>query len=204
MGIKSTTPALQLINGIPTVIKPLTTSVGAADSGAVPALNASGVLDSSIVNATPTSTGVSDAGKVIALDATGKLSSTMLPVGFGTDSNAIIAFEALSAGDYVNVFSNAGAFNVRRADASVVGKHAMGFVLAATSIGTLATVYFEGSNTAVTGQVVGNVFLSQTTVGAGTPTAPTSTATTGISQLIGYATSATSVNFQSHPYFVLN
>ena len=46
----------------------LTTSAGAADANAIPALNASGVLDSTIINGKNSSAGAADAGKTVLLD----------------------------------------------------------------------------------------------------------------------------------------
>ncbi|QEL64794.1 hypothetical protein OTERR_13180 [Oryzomicrobium terrae] len=178
----------------------LTTSAGAADADKIPALNASGVLDATIVNAKNASAGAADAGKVVQLDSTGRIDNSMMPVGIGADTAIIPASEALAAGDYVNIWNNAGSFNVRKADATTAGKEAHGFVLAAVSNGANATVYFEGSNTQVTGQAAGNVFLS-TTPGLGSATAPTGSG--NVVQRIGFATSATAVNFQSQTPVVL-
>ena len=146
-----------------------------------------------------TSAGAGDSGKVIALDATGKLDTSFMPVGIGADTQVITASEALAAGDWVNVWNSTGA-KVRKADATVAGKEAHGFVLSAVSSSAAATVYFEGTNTAVTGQTPGVVFLS-TTAGTGTTTAP-STSGNAV-QRIGFATSATTVNFQSQPPVIL-
>lgn len=141
------------------------------------------------------SAGAGNAGDLVALDDTGKLDLTLMPTGIGADTQVITASEALAAGDYVNVWSSAGAFRVRKSDASVAGKRAVGFVLAAVANGAAATVYFEGTNTQVTGQVPGDVFM-QTSPGLGAATPPTGAGQ--VAQLVGFATSATSVNFQSN------
>ena len=146
-----------------------------------------------------TSAGAGDSGKVIALDATGRLDSSFMPVGIGADTQVITASEALAAGDWVNVWNSTGA-KVRKADATTAGKEAHGFVLSAVSSSASATVYFEGTNTAVTGQTPGVVYLG-TTAGLGTNTAPSSTG--NVVQRIGFATSATTVNFQSQLPIVL-
>ena len=145
------------------------------------------------------SAGAGDSGKVIALDATGKLDTSFMPVGIGADTQVITASEALAAGDWVNVWNSTGA-KVRKADATVAGKEAHGFVLSAVSSSASATVYFEGTNTAVTGQTAGVVYLS-TTAGLGTTTAPSGSG--NVVQRIGFATSATTVNIQSHAPVVL-
>lgn len=145
------------------------------------------------------SAGAGDAGKIPALDASGRLDTSMMPVGIAADTAAITASEALAAGDYVNVWNSGGA-KARKADATTAGKEAHGFVLAAVTNGAVATVYFEGSNTAVTGQTPGPVFLS-TTAGQGAAAAPSGAG--NVVQRVGFATSATSVNFQSQPPVVL-
>lgn len=139
------------------------------------------------------SAGAGDSGKIIALDAAGRIDNSMMPVGIGTDTGAIIASENLSAGDFVNIWNSAGA-KVRKADATTAGKRAHGFVLASVTSGNTATVYFEGTNTAVTGQTPGEVFLS-TTAGLSAATAPSSSG--NVVQRIGFAISATAINFQA-------
>jgi hypothetical protein len=140
-----------------------------------------------------TSAGVANAGDIPALDDTGRLDASMMPVGVGADTQIITASEALAAGDFVNVWNNSGA-KVRKADASVAGKEAHGFVLTAVSNGQPATVYFEGTNTQVTGQTPGKVYLS-TTPGQATSTPPTLSGQ--VVQTIGFATGTTTINFQS-------
>jgi hypothetical protein len=146
-----------------------------------------------------TSAGAGDAGKIPQLDGTGRLDATLMPVGLGADTQAIVTSEALAAGDYVNIHNSAGA-KARKADATTAGKEAHGFVLAAFGSGATATVYMEGTNTQVTGQTAGRVYLS-TTAGAGTAT-PVSGAGQ-VSQVIGFATSTTTVNFHSGDTVVL-
>jgi hypothetical protein len=152
------------------------------------------------VSGLATSGGTGDAGKIVQLDSTGRLDNSLLPVGIGADTGAITASEALSAGDFVNVFNSSGNARVRKADATVVGKEAHGFVLATFAANVVATVYFEGTNTQVTAQVPGTVYLS-TTAGAATGIAPTASGQTV--QSIGFATGATSINFNSGDTVVL-
>ena len=146
-----------------------------------------------------TSAGAGDAGKIPALDASGRFDNSMMPTGIGADTQAIATSETLAAGDWVNVWNSTGA-KVRKADATVAGKEAHGFVLAAFTHPTTATVYFEGTNTGVTGQTPGVIFLS-TTAGQGTSTAPSSAG--NVVQRIGFATSATTVNFTAGDPVVL-
>lgn len=146
------------------------------------------------VAATVTSAGAGDDGKIVALDAAGRLDSSVMPVGIGADTQSITTSEALAAGDLVNVWNSSGA-KVRKADASVAGKEAHGFVLSAFSSGAAATVYFEGTNTQVTGLTPGRQFLSATTPGQATATAPSGTGQ--VVQRVGFATAAAALNFQS-------
>lgn len=158
--------------------------------------NNSGVLTET--EATVSSAGAGDAGKIPALDTAGRLDSSMMPVGIGADTASIAASENLAAGDFVNVYNDSGTAKVRKADASTAGKYAHGFVLSAVTAPAAATVYFEGPNTAVSSATPGEVFLSATTAGGFTSTAPTGTGK--VVQKIGVAVSATSINFEwLHP-----
>lgn len=225
MGTASTTKYIKNNAGILTEEAALTTSAGAGDSNKVPALNASGILDSTIINSKTTSAGAGDAGKIAALnssgilddtiinaattgankvvklDGTGKLDSTVLPTGVGADTVSVVSSENLAAGDLVNIYNNGGTANCRKADASTTGKEAHGFVLAATTSPASATVYFEGTNTQMTGLTAGRQYLSATTAGRTVATAPT--AAGQVVQIVGFATSATAMNFQSGTPVVL-
>ena len=144
------------------------------------------------IAATVTSSGAASDGDLVALDSSGRLDNSVMPVGIGTDTKSIPASEALAAGDWVNVWNSTGA-KVRKADATTAGKEAHGFVLAAVSSGANALVYFEGTNTQVSGQTPGPVFL-QTAAGTGGATIPS--ASGNVVQNLGVALSATDVNFE--------
>lgn len=144
------------------------------------------------VAATVTSAGAGNDGDLVALDSSGRLDNSVMPVGIGVDTKTIAASEALAAGDWVNVWNSTGA-KVRKADATTAGKEAHGFVLAAVSSGGNALVYFEGTNTQVSGQTPGPVYL-QTTAGTGGATIPS--ASGNVVQNLGVAVSATEVNFE--------
>jgi hypothetical protein len=118
-----------------------------------------------------------------------------MPTGIVPDTASIVASENLAAGDLVNVWDNAGTGSVRKADASMSGKEAHGYVLSAVLSGANASVYFEGTNTQCSGLTPGVQFLSSTIAGK-----PTNTPQTGsgiVSQRVGFALSPTSLNFQS-------
>lgn len=141
------------------------------------------------------SAGAASAGDVIVGDATGRIDPSWLPTGVGPENEVITASEALSAGDFVNVYNNAGTVNCRKADASASGglaKRAHGYVLAAVASGAAATVFTDGKNNQVTGLTGGEVFLSDTTPGKATNTPPTGTGK--IVQSLGVAVSATELN----------
>lgn len=140
-----------------------------------------------------TSAGAANAGDIPVLDDTGRIDNSMMPVGIGADTAVIDASEGLAAGDWINVWDDTGTAKVRKADATTAGKEANGFVLSAVTIGSPATVYFEGTNTQVSGQTPGPVYL-QTTAGTGGATAPS--ASGNLVQQVGVALSATSVNFE--------
>lgn len=139
-----------------------------------------------------TSAGAGNAGDLVSLDNSGRIDNSMMPVGIGADTSTISASETLAAGDWVNVWNSSGA-KVRKADATTAGKEAHGFVLSAVTSGNPATVYFEGTNTQVTGQTPGAVYL-QTTAGTGGATIPS--ASGNVVQNLGVALSATEVNFE--------
>ena len=153
--------------------------------------NSSGTLTEVVSN--QSSAGAGDAGKIVALDASGRIDNSMMPVGIGADTASITASENLAAGDLVNVWNSTGA-KARKADATTAGKEAHGFVLAAVTSGNPATVYFEGTNTGVTGLTPGVQYLS-TTAGLATATAPSGSG--NVVQRVGFATDAAALNFQS-------
>lgn len=140
-----------------------------------------------------TSAGAANAGDIPALDDTGRLDNSLMPVGIGADTAQLVASEALAAGNWINVWNDAGTAKMRKADATVAGKETDGFVLAAVSSGASGTAYFEGTNTQVTGQTPGAVYL-QTTAGLGGATVPN--AAGNVVQRVGTAVSTTAVNYE--------
>lgn len=133
-----------------------------------------------------TSAGAGSSGEIPALDSAGKLDVTMMPVGFGQDAITATAAEALSAGDFV-YFNGSG--GVLKADATAIAKQARGYVIAAVANAATATVYFDDSNTSVTGLTPGSTYYLSATSG-GITTTPTTT-TGQIVQEVGFATTAT-------------
>jgi hypothetical protein len=148
-------------NGMPRAIEPLTTSTGAADAGKVPGLGPDG-----------------------------RFNDTLMPAGIGADVFTAVAFEALSAGDFVNLFADSGVASVRKADNSN-GRAALGFVLEAVAPSATATVQHLGeANSALSGLTVGaNYWLGTAGGVTATPIPPASTGKTV--QYLGVAKSAT-------------
>lgn len=140
-----------------------------------------------------TSSGVSDANKIAQTGSTGKFDESLLPDGIGADIVVAPASETLSAGAFVNLWNDSGTLKARNADASAgKTKKADGYVKAAVSSGANASVYKDGFNTQLSSlTIAGDYYLSATTPGAVTATAPTTA--TYISQHLGKATAATTL-----------
>ena len=139
-----------------------------------------------------TSAGVGDANKLVATNSSGKLDTTLMPAGLGVDTVTATASEAISAGDFVNLYNNSGTLTARKADNSN-SRDAKGFTLAAISNAATGTIYLSGQNTSVTALTPGtNYYLS--TSGGVTATAPSTSGT--IIQLLGYTLSSTNLLFE--------
>ena len=152
------------------------------------------------VSGLATSAGAGDAGKLVQTDGAGKLDNSLMPVGIGADTQVITTSEALAAGDLVNIWNSTGA-KARKADASAAGKEAHGFVLAAFGSAAAATVYFEGTISGLTGLTPGPQFLSASTAGGSTATAPSTAG--NVVQRVGVATSTSTLNFEPNQPIVL-
>ena len=154
-------------------------------------MNGSGIIAPAILNATITSAGAGDSGKLPQLDSSGRIDTSVLPVGVGPDSKSFTTTEVIAAGAWVNIWNSSGV-KVRNADASN-GRQAHCFTILGAGSGASCVVYFEGANTAVSSKTVGATqFLSSTTPGASTETAPSTAGQ--IIQVLGVATAATEIN----------
>lgn len=145
-----------------------------------------------LVTAITTSAGVGDANKIVSTNSSGKLDTTLMPAGLGVDTVTATASEAISAGDFVNLYNNAGTLTVRKADNSN-GRDAKGFALAAISNAATGTIYLSGQNTSVTSLTPGTVYYLGTSGGV-TTTAPSTSGT--IIQVLGYTISASNLMFE--------
>ncbi|MGA4634509.1 hypothetical protein ACPA5B_11575 [Pseudomonas solani] len=145
--------------------------------------------------ATVISAGVANAGDIPALDDTGRLSTTVMPAGFGANTVAAAATEALAAGDFVNLYGASGTFSARKADNSN-NRPAHGYVTAAVANAATATVYpLDGVNANLTGLTTGADYWLGT-AGAVISTALDATSagnqgTNKVSQYLGIARSPT-------------
>lgn len=134
------------------------------------------------------SAGAGSSGEFPALDAAGKLDVTFFPTSIGQDAVTAVAGEALAAGDFV-YFNGSG--QVMKADADTLAKAAQGYVLASVASSGTATVYFDDSNTGLSGLTPGAIYYLSATAGTVSTTAPT---TSGhIVQEVGFASSATNL-----------
>lgn len=185
---------MTMIAGIKTLVASLQTSAGAGDAGKIPALNSSGVLDLTIINGKVGNSGAGDSGKTVVRDTNGRIDLTDMPVGIGVEVATITAVGALAAGDWVNVYAATGV-KCRKADATVAGKEANGFVLAAVTDGNSALVYGPSqTNTQLTGLTPGEMYWLSTTAGLGVATTPPS-GSGNVVQRLGKATSSTTIVF---------
>ena len=140
------------------------------------------------------STGATNANQIIMTESDGKLHTSLLPDGIGADTKVVVASEALTAGDFVNLWNDSGTIKARKADASQgFTKFADGYVKANVASAANATVYFDGTNT-LTGLTVGSKYYLSATAGTVTTTIPT---TTGhIYQYLGKAISTTELSVE--------
>lgn len=153
------------------------------------------------VEATVISAGAGNAGDVVALDATGRLDTTVMPVGVGADTKSVTASENLAGGDFITIWDDTGVVKVRKADATTAGKEADGFVLSAVTSGQSALVYFESTNTVLSGLTLGARYYLSTSAGQVTATPPS--ASGNVVQYVGRAISATELSFEPDAGVVL-
>lgn len=171
------------------MVAAIVTSAGAGDAEKIPATNASGVLDPTILNAAPTG-----ASKVVMTLGSGLLDASIMPVGIGPDTTTVVTSENLAAGNLVNLYDNAGTPTARKADATAEGKEVIGFVLSGTTSPASALVYMEGKITGLSGLTPGARYYLNTTAGTLTTTAPSTAG--NIIQFVGIAINSTTLSFE--------
>lgn len=134
------------------------------------------------------------ADSIVATDGTGRIDVSMMPVGIAAEVLTMVTSENLTAGDFVNIYNNAGTITARKADATTNTKPAHGFVLASTTSPASATIYMDSqTNTALTGLTLGSEYYLSTTPGAATATAPS--ASGNLVQPLGIADKTTEIVF---------
>lgn len=151
------------------------------------------------------STGAADAGKYPVLDSAGKLDMSLMPSGIGTNTQILNATEALSAGSYIQIYTNAGAAAVRLADAAS-GREANGYVLLAVASAAPATVYpLDGVNSAQTGLTPGATYwLGNAGATLAAPLDATDAANVNkVNQILGKAKSATELITDDYGFQIL-
>jgi len=133
-------------------------------------------------------TGPTDANKIVSTGTDGLIDPSFIPGG-----EVIVreASEALDGGDFVNVFDDAGAAKVRKADASAFSTRAIGFVKDNAASGANARIFGEGILGGLSGLTIGTPQFLSLNSGEVTETPPTGTAE--IWQMVGYAISATEI-----------
>lgn len=152
-------------------------------------------LDSAINS----SAGVADGGKIIKLDSAGKIDITLLPDGIGDDAIEIVTFEDIAAGDFVNIFLDGGVSKVRKSDSSNL-RDANGFVLESATAPAPVKVFFEGTNSQLSGLTIGSRYYLDTTGGV---TLTPKTATGELHQYLGKAFSATELTTEKDDCIVI-
>lgn len=108
-----------------------------------------------------TSTGATDAGKLIGLNADGKVDISMIPTSVGKVGCILTLSEAVTAGDWVNVFTDGTNYKARLADVSDAVKVCHGYATANGVAGDNILIMFEGLNDFLptTGLVNGNQYF---------------------------------------------
>jgi hypothetical protein len=108
-------------------------------------------------------------------------------------TNSVRVSDTVTAGQFVNIWSNNGLFFVRPAIANEVGKEAHGFVLVTGAPGAAVPVYTEGYNPLCSGLQPGPQFLSPTVAGLASNVVPQKVGR--IVQEVGIASDATTLQF---------
>jgi hypothetical protein len=151
-----------------------------------------------------TSSGSEDGGKLARLDpTTGRFHESVMPAGIGADLKIFPASENLSAGNFVNIWSDGGTLKARKADANTSGKEADGFVLSGVSTNENVEVRFEGLNNQLTSLTPGvRYYLSAATPGEAVTTAPSSSG--NVVQYLGKSVSTTELSFEASDGVILS
>lgn len=138
-----------------------------------------------------TSAGAGDAGKIPALGSDGKLDASVMPAGIGANVAVAVAGEAIGAGKFVELFSDAGTWKMRLADNSN-GRVAWGYVRTAVAADASGTAYrLNTANAALSGLTPGADYWLGTAGGVISAPLDPDTDVGKLSQYLGKASSAT-------------
>jgi hypothetical protein len=142
--------------------------------------------------------GAESANKIPELDASGVLDSSMMPPGIGSDTIVIVASENLAQNDLVNIWNSSSTFKARKADAGTNKYEAHGYVKAAVTSGNNATVYRDGdcAGTFQASDAGKLVFASDT---AGGITLTPVSGSGKLHQIVGHVVSLTAYDFEGEP-----
>lgn len=141
--------------------------------------------------AADSSAGAANAGDIVALNSAGQIDASMLPT---TGTKSIEVGEAVSAGDFVEIYDDGGTTKIRPADNSN-GREANGYVKDAGAVAASVNVFFDGGNTSLSGLTPGaRYYLGTAGDVTDTPLDPASE--TGIHQFLGVASSSTELCVQ--------
>lgn len=119
-----------------------------------------------------TSAGAGDSGKIPALDAGGKLDASLMPAGVSPQTIAVLSTQDFSAGSLVNLYYESGTLKCRKASNVDDTKPTDGFVLAGSVAGATVPVYLPGNiNNQLSGLTPATYYFLSTN-GAVTATEP--------------------------------
>lgn len=142
------------------------------------------------------SAGAGDANKIVQTDTTGRFDVSLMPTGIGAEVSIVPSFENLTAGNFINLFNNAGVVSSRKSDATTNAKPAHGFTLSTVASPASSTIYgISTKNTALSGLTLGADYWLATTPGAVSTVAPS--ATGNFVQEVGTSESLTAMVFSN-------
>lgn len=144
--------------------------------------------------ATVQSAGAANGGDIVGLADNGKLDPSVIPPGIGEVVYSAEASEAISAGEFVQIFDDGGTTKIRKADATTSGKECFAFILDNVTLGGTVNVYYEGVNNKLSGLTPGASYYLSDTAGLATTTPPT--ASGSVLQFLGRAISETEMIFE--------
>lgn len=147
------------------------------------------------ITAKQASAGAGDAGVIPALDATGRLDTSFMPSGIGAATRTATATAAISAGMWVNIYTVGGAQKARPADNTSATTEANAFATAAVSSGASGTFTLVGINGNCSG-LTADAYYYLGTVGGQVLAASVPTAAGSIIQGVGKALSTTEIEFE--------